>query len=60
MEIAKGVPLSTKAHTVFTVSIIQKDSDNEDLPFPKSTIQFVDLAGSEKTSRNLAEGTFGV
>jgi len=45
-----------RAHTIFTINIVQKEVENEDLPFPKSMIQFVDLAGSERIAKSITEG----
>ena len=35
---------------------MQKDKENENLPFMNATIQFVDLAGSERIAKSLTEG----
>lgn len=52
----KNNPISARAHTVFTINIIQKDKINENKPFVNSSINLVDLAGCEKTIKNLNEG----
>ena len=53
---SKGNQISTRAHSIFTINIVQKEVENEDLPFPKSMIQFVDLAGSERIAKSITEG----
>ncbi|KAM3145934.1 hypothetical protein pb186bvf_001912 [Paramecium bursaria] len=47
---------SAKAHSVFTLNLVQKDKENENLPFMNATLQFVDLAGSERIAKSLTEG----
>jgi len=53
---SKGNQIWARAHTIFTINIVQKEVENEDLPFPKSMIQFVDLAGSERIAKSITEG----
>lgn len=48
--------ISARAHTIFTINVVQKDKENEDLPLSNSTLQFVDLAGSERIAKSLTEG----
>jgi len=52
----KGNQIWSRTHTIFTINIVQKEVENEDLPFPKSMIQFVDLAGSERIAKSITEG----
>jgi len=53
---SKESQIWARAHTIFTINIVQKEVENEDLPFPKSMIQFVDLAGSERIAKSITEG----
>jgi len=53
---SNGNQIWARAHTIFTINIVQKEVENEDLPFPKSMIQFVDLAGSERIAKSISEG----
>lgn len=39
-----------------SLNLVQKDKENENLPFMNATIQFVDLAGSERIAKSLTEG----
>lgn len=48
--------ISARAHTIFTINVVQKDKENEDLPLSNSTLQFIDLAGSERIAKSLTEG----
>jgi len=41
---------------VFTVNVIQKDKENENIPFSNCFLQVVDLAGSERIAKSLTEG----
>jgi len=41
---------------IFTINVVQKDKENENIPFMNSNIQFVDLAGSERIAKSLTEG----
>lgn len=52
----KNNQISARSHTVLAINIIQKDKINEQKPFINSTINFVDLAGCEKTVKNMNEG----
>lgn len=45
---------SSRSHTIFTVSIVQKSRQSEDIV--NSCINFVDLAGSERLARSKSEG----
>ncbi|CAD8205567.1 unnamed protein product [Paramecium pentaurelia] len=48
-----------KCHTIITLNLVQKDKENENLPFMNAFIQFVDLAGSERIAKSLTqEGQF--
>ena len=53
---SKTNEISSKTHTICTLNVIQKDKQNENLPFINSSINFVDLAGSEKTAKTLNDG----
>lgn len=46
---------SSRSHTIFTVSIVQKSRQSED-DVVGSMINFVDLAGSERLARSQSEG----
>lgn len=48
--------LSARSHTIFTVNLVQKQVDNENVPYLNSSFSFVDLAGSERIAKSLAEG----
>ncbi|KAL4466133.1 hypothetical protein ABPG74_004370 [Tetrahymena malaccensis] len=52
----KSNQIWARAHTIFTINVVQKDKENENIPFMNSTIQFVDLAGSERIAKSLTEG----
>lgn len=52
----KGVSIWERTHTVFTVNVIQKDKENENIPFSNCFLQVVDLAGSERIAKSLTEG----
>lgn len=45
---------SSRSHTIFTVSIVQKSRTSEDIV--NSVTNFVDLAGSERIARSKSEG----
>ncbi|CAK59355.1 unnamed protein product (macronuclear) [Paramecium tetraurelia] len=48
-----------KCHSIITLNLVQKDKENENLPFMNAFIQFVDLAGSERIAKSLTqEGQF--
>ncbi|CAK61040.1 unnamed protein product (macronuclear) [Paramecium tetraurelia] len=48
-----------KCHTVITLTLVQKDKENQNLQFMNAFIQFVDLAGSERIAKSLTqEGQF--
>jgi hypothetical protein len=46
-----------RAHTIFTINLVQKDKENDNIPFMTSSIQFVDLAGSDRIAKSLTEGS---
>ncbi|KRX00930.1 P-loop containing nucleoside triphosphate hydrolase [Pseudocohnilembus persalinus] len=52
----KGNQIWARAHTIFTINLVQKDKENDMIPFLNSSIQFVDLAGSERIAKSLTEG----
>ncbi|KAL4471997.1 hypothetical protein ABPG72_018499 [Tetrahymena utriculariae] len=52
----KGISIWERAHTIFTINVIQKDKENENIPFSNCFVQFVDLAGSERIAKSLTEG----
>ncbi|EGR27798.1 kinesin motor domain protein [Ichthyophthirius multifiliis] len=41
---------------IFTINIVQKDKENENIPFMSSLMQFVDLAGNQKIAKSITEG----
>ena len=45
--------ICSKTHTICTLNVIQKDKQNEQIPFINSRINFIDLAGSEKTAKTV-------
>lgn len=45
---------SSRSHTIFSISIVQKSRSSEDIV--GSVINFVDLAGSERLARSKSEG----
>lgn len=45
---------SSRSHTIFTVSIVQKSRQSDDIL--SSVVNFVDLAGSERLARSQSEG----
>ena len=46
---------SSRAHTIFMVSIIQRDRDGSE---KRGVLNLIDLAGSEKILKSGAEGKF--
>lgn len=47
---------SSRSHSIFTVSIVQKARNNQKGGTVESMINFVDLAGSERLARSQSEG----
>jgi len=57
---AKGAKLWNRAHTIFTLSLVYKSQLQEEFALPRAIIQFTELAGSEKSTKGLADGTYSV